>query len=104
MANNNQNSAAVLPLPPLEYDVQYLNNVVRIINFWIQQTQNPGSLRATGLTVIDREGKVALSIDSAAKVDLNVFVVAELPTSATGLAKNQVWRDPVTNILHVTPP
>ena len=93
MANNNQNTAAVLPLPPLEYDVQWANNLVRILNFWIQQQQNPGALRGTGITLTDREGKVSFSISSNAKIDENVFLMFELPTSATGLEKGQVWND-----------
>ena len=40
----------VLPLPPLEYDVAYLNNLVRILNYFIQQTDNPGALRGTKAT------------------------------------------------------
>ena len=93
MSNNNQNSAAVLPLPPLEYDNQYFNNLVRILNFWIQQTQNPGAIRCTGVTVTDREGKLAFSISSDAKIDQNVILMYELPTSATGLQKGQIWND-----------
>ena len=104
MANANRTAAPVLPLPPLDYDVQWANNMVRLLNFWIQQTQNPGDIRGTAVTITDREGKVALSIQSAEKVDQNTVILAELPTSATGLLPNQVWRDPATNILHVTPP
>lgn len=104
MANANRTSAPVLPLPPMEYDVQYLNNLIRLLNFWIQQTQNAGNIRGTAVTITDREGKLAFSVQSAEAVDENVVLLAELPTSATGLAKNQVWRDPVTNILHITPP
>lgn len=93
MANSNRTSAPVLPLPPLEYDVQWANALIRLLNFWIQQTQNPGDIRGSTVTIIDREGKVAFSVDSAVLVDENVVILAELPTSATGLVKNQVWND-----------
>lgn len=104
MSNANRTAAPVLPLPPLEYDVQWANMLIRVLNFWIQQTQNPGDIRGSTVTITDREGKVAFSIDSAVLVDENIVILAELPTSPTGLQPNQVWRDPATNILHVTPP
>ena len=91
MANANQTAAPVLPLPPLEYDVQWANMLIRLLNFWIQQTQNPGAIRGTTITITDREGKVAFSVDSSALVDENIFIIAELPTAPTGLAANQLW-------------
>ena len=102
MANNNSTTSAVLALPPLDYDYQYFNNLVRVLNFWIQNQQNPGDMRGTGITITDREGKVAFSVNSAAKVDQNVFIMSELPTSATGLAKGQIWVDTTNgNVLKV---
>ena len=69
MANRNQVPNAVLPLPPLEYDPQWANNLVRILNFTIQQLQNPGHIRG---------------------VDI---VLTNLPTSATDLPPGSVWND-----------
>lgn len=41
----------VLPLPPLEYDIAYLNNLVRILNYYIVQKDNPGSVRGASLRI-----------------------------------------------------
>ena len=41
----------VLPLAPLEYDVQFQNNLVRLINYFIEQTNNPGDARCTSLVI-----------------------------------------------------
>lgn len=45
MANRNQVPNAVLPLAPLEYDVQHQNMMMRSLNFALQQAQNPGHAR-----------------------------------------------------------
>jgi hypothetical protein len=77
MANVNITPSPVLPLPPLEYDVQYMNALVRILNYYIEQQGNPGTIRGT---------TIALSA---------------LPTSATGLASGQVWNN--ANVLNIIP-
>ena len=41
----------VLPLAPLEYDVQFQNNLVRLINYFIEQVDNPGDVRCTSLVI-----------------------------------------------------
>lgn len=69
MANANRVPDPVLALAPLEYDVQYLNMIVRQLNYYIQQQANPGDLRGTTLTL------------------------SQLPTSSTGLAPGTVWND-----------
>lgn len=69
MANNNKIPSPVLPLPPLEYDTRYMDNLIRLLNFYIVQQDNPGRIRGS---------------------DLNL---SALPTSATGLAPGDVWND-----------
>ena len=77
MANNNRVPSPVLPLPPLEYDVQYMNNLVRLLNYYIEQQGNPGALRGTTLTL------------------------TSLPTSATGLASGTIWSN--AGVLNIIP-
>lgn len=43
----------VLPLAPLEYDIQFQNNLVRLINYFIEQVNNPGGVRCTSLVAAD---------------------------------------------------
>ena len=69
MANRNNVPDPVLALPPLDYDSQYFNLIVRQLNYYMQQHANPGAMIGTTLTLSD------------------------LPTSATGLAPGTVWND-----------
>ena len=69
MANANQVPDPVLPLAPLEYDVQYQNLIVRQLNYYMQQHANPGSIRGTTMNL------------------------SQLPTASTGLASGDIWND-----------
>ena len=106
MANPNNTAvpSSILPLPPLEYDTQYMNLLVRVLNFFIQQQNVPGVLRGTELQLAgkDPDSLVTMSVTAYAN-DLTEIIFTELPTSATGLKSGQVWRDPGTNILHIVP-
>lgn len=95
MANQSGTAlSAVLPLPPLEYDVQYFNNMVRILNFFIQQVNNPGQIRGSALYLSDGDPDGDVIIDTRAmNPDQTKFIVLELPTSATGLEVGQIWND-----------
>jgi len=108
MANNNQNAAAVLPLPPLDYDVQYMNNLIRILNFWIQQQQNPGDINAVSVSLSPntRVAAKALAPYIVLNSDTNptkytTAIFKNLPTSATGLASGQLWNSSGT--IHIAP-
>lgn len=59
----------VLPLAPQQYDPLYFANLVRILNFYFTQLENPGPLQGTTLNL------------------------SNLPTSATGLSPGDVWVD-----------
>jgi len=85
--------SAVLPLPPLEYDVQYMNNLVRILNFFIQQVQNPGLVQGNALTVEDRDQDTQFKLNPNEEREVLIWLITNLPTSSTGLAKGQVWND-----------
>jgi len=43
--------APLFPNAPKEYDQRYLAEIVRAFSVYIQQSQNPGDLRATVLTL-----------------------------------------------------
>lgn len=80
MANRNSIPDPVLALAPLEYDTQYLNMIVRQLNYYMQQHANPGAIAGSTLTLSD------------------------LPTSATGLPSGSVWRDVgAGNVLKIVP-
>jgi hypothetical protein len=94
MANRNSTPSPVLSLPPLEYDAQYFNNMVRLLNYFITQQDNPGNMRGSKLEISDGGPDVAFLVDSkASDADILKFVIRKLPTSATGLEQGQVWND-----------
>lgn len=94
MANRNNVPSPVLSLPPLEYDSQYFNNMVRLLNYFIIQQDNPGNMRGSKLEISDGDPDVDFLVDSKANnSDILKLVIRELPTSATGLEQGQVWND-----------
>ncbi len=94
MANRNNTPSPVLSLPPLEYDAQYFNNMVRLLNYFITQQDNPGNMRGSKLEISDGDPDVDFLVDSKANDNVILkLVIRELPTSATGLEQGQVWND-----------
>lgn len=89
-SNTNKVPSPVLPLPPLEYDSQYFNNLIRLLNFYIEQKDNPGNIRSSKIEIADGTPAAPVSIDSAA------VIFKTLPTSAAGLQSGQLWRDGTT--------
>ena len=85
--------SAVLPLPPLDYDVQYMNNLVRILNFFIQQVSNPGLLQGSELTIQDNDQSTKFTINPQLNPNVLTIITTNLPTSSTGLAKGQWWNN-----------
>lgn len=85
--------SAVLPLPPLEYDIQYMNNLVRILNFFIQQVGNPGLVQGDQLTIQDRDRDTQFKLNPNELTETLVWTITNLPTSSTGLVSGQVWND-----------
>lgn len=85
----------VLPLAPLEYDVQFFNNLVRTLNYFIQQVNNPGIGIYSRIEVNDGDPDGAdIIMDSKQNnIDQTYIYIKELPTSATGLSQGQVYND-----------
>tara|TARA_Y100000592_G_scaffold82877_1_gene132049 strand:+ start:456 stop:683 length:228 start_codon:yes stop_codon:yes gene_type:complete len=67
--SSNQVAPPRLPEPPIEYTQQYMADLVRSIQVFIEQERNPGEMRGTKLTLTD------------------------LPTSATGLETGSLYND-----------
>jgi hypothetical protein len=51
MANKNSTPSPVLALAPLEYDTQYMNSIVRLLNYFIEQQDNAGNMRGSDLAI-----------------------------------------------------
>ena len=62
-------AAPRLPEAPQEYSSQYMADLVRTLEIFIQQERNPGELRASSITITD------------------------LPTSSAGLETGTLWND-----------
>ena len=67
--SSNQVAPPRLPEPPIEYTQQYMADLVRSLQVFIEQERNPGDIRASTLTITD------------------------LPTSATGLETGTLYND-----------
>lgn len=67
--SSNQVAPPRLPEPPIEYTQQYMADLVRSLQTFIEQERNPGEMRGTKLTLTD------------------------LPTSATGLETGSLYND-----------
>jgi hypothetical protein len=67
--SGNQVPAPRLPTPSSEYSVDYMSDLVRSLEAFINQERNPGAIRGTTLTLTD------------------------LPTSPTGLETGTLYND-----------
>ena len=101
MANNNRVPSPVLALPPLEYDVQYMNNMIRLLNYFIEQQNNPGNIRGSVLELSSGTVVPDVTIDTTSSNSVTKVVVLDLPTSATGLVTGQIWRN--GSVLNIIP-
>ena len=96
--------SAVLPLPPMEYDVAYMNSLIRVLAFLNQQLQRQGPIKTNQLTVEDRDGDTRFLANPQELTEILTLVATNLPTSATGLVKGQIWVDTsVGNVLKIVP-
>ena len=59
----------VLPIPPVQYDQNWANQLIRNLNAYFTALQNPGPMRGTTISLTD------------------------LPTSSAGLASGSLWND-----------
>lgn len=69
-----------IPLPTPAYDVKYMEQLIRTLNHYFRQLENPGPVIASGLQLTN------------------------LPTSSVGLPSGTVWQDTgAGNVLKVVP-
>jgi len=68
-----------LAFPPVEYQQVYFSELIRALNFYFRQNNNPGPAVVATLQILN------------------------LPTSATGLPVGSVWRDSTDNTLKIVP-
>ena len=86
--------SAVIPLPPMEYDVNYMNSLIRVLTFLNQQLQRQGPIKSNALSIEDRDGDTKFIIDPQETFEILAITATNLPTSSTGLAKGRIWVDP----------
>ena len=67
--SSNQIAPPRLPEPRAEYDLTYMQDLIRALEIFIQQERNPGEMRGTKITL------------------------TALPTSSTGLETGALWND-----------
>ena len=66
---------AVLPLPPLDYDVAYMNQLIRILNLYFQQLNNPGLINGTTLRLSSGDADQDVLIDTMSANDITKFKI-----------------------------
>lgn len=95
MANRNNVPNSVLPLPPLEYDVQYMNTLIRVLTYFMQQQDNPGIVRGVSVELANSIAPNPDVVIDTLAYNSNVvkITISALPTSATGLDPGQIWND-----------
>ena len=97
MANNNRTPTAILSLPPLEYDIQYMNSIVRILNYFMQQQNNPGDIRGVTLTLASINPATLAQYVSIPDSDID-------PSTGNPYPSGTVWYDPYAdNVLKIVP-
>lgn len=111
MANRNNVPSPVLPLPPLDYDPLYMKNLIRLLNFYIEQQDNPGNIWGSKLELSDGDNNPDFVFSAKEfNADVNFAQITELPTTPvnpdTGLPlpSGSIWRDSTAgNVLKVVP-
>ena len=81
MANRNNVPSPGLSLPPVEYDSQYFNNMVRLLNYFITQQDNPGEMRGTTLTLTAQGVSQTTAINAAAMRAGSGYTISSVGTT-----------------------
>lgn len=93
MANRNNVPSPVLPLPPMEYDSQYMNNLVRLLTYYIEQQDNPGNMRGSSLTIAQSSTVYGGTVSAPSIVAKQGYVITSVGTTnfvAFGASSNTV--------------
>jgi len=83
-----------LPEPTAEYSQAYMDDLIRTLQFFISQQTVPGPVRAQSVFVT---GSDTSSPDlSDGVIEASTLTLNDLPSSASGLAAGQLYRDGTT--------
>jgi len=63
-----------LPTPPSEINTTYISDLVRTLESFIEQVQNPGGLRGTELTLTKLQSGNNVGLETGALYELEGFV------------------------------
>ena len=71
-----------LPTPPGQIDVKYMTDLIRALEYFLAQVQNPGEVRATGLTLTDIQANNDVGLETGTLYEVNGFVKMALANVA----------------------
>ena len=63
-----------LPTPVWQIDVRYMTDLIRALEYFLAQMQNPGGLRATVLTLTNLQSDNDVGLETGALYEVNGFV------------------------------
>ena len=63
-----------LPTPSGQIDVRYMTDLTRALEYFLAQVQNPGSLRATDITLTDLQAGNDVGLETGALYQVNEFI------------------------------
>jgi hypothetical protein len=77
-----------LPTPVGQIDVRYMTDLIRALEYFLAQMQNPGGLRATVLTLTNLQSDNDVGLETGALYEVNGFVKITLAnvSACAGLA------------------
>ena len=63
-----------LPTPSGQIDIKYMTDLTRALEYFLAQVQNPGSLRATDITLTDLQAGNDVGLETGALYQVNEFI------------------------------
>ena len=63
-----------LPTPAGQIDVRYMTDLIRTLEYFLAQAQNPGGIRGTDLTLTDLQADNDVGLASGTLYQVNGFV------------------------------
>lgn len=100
---------AVIPLPPNDYDPNYMMVLVRVLTYMMQQFQARGTLTASALALYTSRApynatkEADFLFNTQDNNETNTWMVIDLPETADNLGPDQIWVNRETGALHITP-
>jgi hypothetical protein len=77
----------------MEYDSQYMNNLVRLLTYFIEQQDNPGNMRGSSLTIAQSSTVYGSTVPATNIIAKQGYVIASVGTTnfvAFGASSNTV--------------